>query len=849
MKTVKRLFDQIQPAHYRIDLDIDMKVFGFTGRETIEFELAKASRKLVFHAAGFKVAQARLADGQVAKITSQTNDQTVTFTFGKTIPAGRHTLKLELQGTVGDSLHGLYRSTYQQDGQDKQLVTSQFEAVHAREAFVCIDEPAAKAVFEFALTVPDSLVALSNTDPVSVSKLAKGRKRVEFAPTPKMSTYLAYLGVGEFEHIEGATKRGTVVRVLATPGKLGQLAFALETGIRCLEFYEDYFAIAYPLGKLDMIAVPDFGAGAMENWGAVTYRDTALLLDPAKTSLAQKQRVAEVIAHELAHQWFGNLVTMEWWNDLWLNEGFASWIEVLAQDHLFPEWDVWTQFIVSDLERAQGLDALANTHPIEVEVNDPAELDGIFDAISYSKGASIINMLHSYLGAEMFRDGLRHYLTQHQYGNTVTGDLWQALEIASGQPVTQVMSAWTKTPGYPVLEFDGAVVRQRRFYSSPREAARATGREVWPVPVSFAGTNMTTQLVSSAEERLTSGPNGGWFKPNPGQTGFYRTLYTPAMLAALKPALQSGELDARDRVGIVQDIVATTEAGLTSSQVLLELVATLRNETNYAVWSALADGLGGLLAITDDETLRRQLEQFGAWFVQPNLERLGWEPATDESAFDTLLRPLVLRLAARFELPAVLKEAKHRFTAFAAGKGGNPDLYTAIFYAVARTGDATQFNQLLELYRNESIPQLKLNLLSALCNFRQPELVDRVLKLSLSKEVREQNLIYVVAGVGSNREGREAGWQFVQDNWTFFLERFGDGGHMLDYFVKLGAGGFVSAAKAGEVQSFFAAHPHPAITRAVAQTAESILLKADWDSRDHEAIGHWLTNWHSGHKA
>ncbi len=231
------------------------------------------------------------------------------------------------------------------------------------------------------------------------------------------------------------------------------------------------------------------------------------------------------------------------------------------------------------------------------------------------------------------------------------------------------------------------------------------------------------------------------------------------------------------------------------------------------------------------------------------MERLGWEPATDESAFDTLLRPLVLRLAARFELPAVLKEAKHRFTAFAAGKGGNPDLYTAIFYAVARTGDATQFNQLLELYRNESIPQLKLNLLSALCNFRQPELVDRVLKLSLSKEVREQNLIYVVAGVGSNREGREAGWQFVQDNWTFFLERFGDGGHMLDYFVKLGAGGFVSAAKAGEVQSFFAAHPHPAITRAVAQTAESILLKADWDSRDHEAIGHWLTNWHSGHKA
>jgi len=465
-------------------------------------------------------------------VTLNVDDQTVTFAFADEVPAGDHELELKFAGVLGDNLHGFYRSGYKHKGEERWIATTQFEAVHAREGFVCIDEPAAKAVFEVSLTVPSELTAVANTD-VLKEESAGARKTVTFTPTPKMSTYLVAYVVGDFERVERQTPEGVMVGVLATPGQTEQLEFALDTAVRTLSFFNEYFGIPYPLPKLDMLALPDFAAGAMENWGLVTYRETALLLDPAQTSLSNKQRVAEVVAHELAHQWFGNLVTMAWWSDLWLNEGFATWVASLAMDKLFPEWEIWTSFIQEEFSQALEMDSLANTHPIQVEVDDPRSLDEIFDAISYAKGASVLNMLHHYLGAEDFRSGLHDYLEAHAYGNSETHDLWTALGKASGKPVDEVMSAWTSQPGYPLIGFDDGQVTQSRFYGSPREAKKAGPSQLWPVPFSVAladGAETEPKLIEGeAEELPMELMSSDWFKPNPGQTSVFRTMYTSPM--------------------------------------------------------------------------------------------------------------------------------------------------------------------------------------------------------------------------------------------------------------------------------------------------------------------------------
>src|SRR3989338_4959221 len=336
-------------------------------------------------------------------------------------------------------MRGFYRSQFEHEGRTKYIVTTQFESTDARRAFACVDEPSAKAVFDVTLIVPKHFCAISNTYETSVKEHKSGYQIIEFAPTPKMSTYLLAFIAGEFEHIEAKTKEGITVRVFATPGKIHQAKFALDVSVKTLSYFSDYFKVPYPLPVLDLIAIPDFPSGAMENWGAVTYRESAILVDSDHSSLQNKQWVALVIAHELAHQWFGNIVTMEWWTHLWLNEGFATYIEYLAVDKLFPKWDIWTQFSTNDLGRALHLDALLNTHPIEIPVHHPDEIGEIFDEVSYAKGASVIRMLASYLGEKDFRAGLHHYLKKHSYKNTETLHLWQAFEKVSGKPVAKMM--------------------------------------------------------------------------------------------------------------------------------------------------------------------------------------------------------------------------------------------------------------------------------------------------------------------------------------------------------------------------------------------------------------------------
>lgn len=853
MPKAVRLLPTITPDHYYLAITTNPAEPRYTVREQVKFRLHQECERLVFHAVGLEITKAAV-DGQAAAGWEMDEArETVAFRLRKPVAAGEHTLEVEFSGTLNETLHGFYRSPYQRGGETAWLAMTQFEAVHAREAFICIDEPAAKAVFELEMTIPEQLTAISNND-VASERVADGRKIVRFSPTPKMSTYLVAYLVGEFESIEAQTAGGVTVRVQAVPGRINQGDFALDVGRRSLDFFADYFGLPYPLPKLDMVAVPEFGAGAMENWGAVTYRETDLLLDPAKGSLVHRQRVAETVAHELAHQWFGNLVTMTWWNDLWLNEGFATWCADLARDQMYPEWQIWQQFVSTTLDHALQEDSLANTHAIEVEVDDPREIDQIFDAVSYQKGASVVRMLHDFLGDEAFRTGLGAYLKRRQYGNATTVDLWHDLEEASGQPVKKLMAAWTKQAGYPLVALANGRVTQRRFYRSAAEAARAHDDMVWPLPFSAVTPDRPATKPVLLEAAESAAPleilDAKWVKPNAGQVGVYRTWYTHGMIEALREPLASGTLPVVDRFGVVSDVFATTEAGLTDAVTALELLAALRSETSYVVWDSLSGGLARLLSmVVDDERLMERLEGFGRWLVEPNRQRLGWQQRPGESLFDTMMRPVVLSQAIRFGDTATIEMGWKLFNEYLETGAIDPDLRAAVLYAVARQGDAKDFEAITERYRQESSPQAKLNMLVALGHFRKPELIQRYLEYGLSPEVRKQDTFYVFAQAFRNRQGRQRAWEFMQEHWQLLLERYGRGGHMLEHFPALAGMAFARREMAKEVEGFFMAHPHPSLKRPVAQALEEINLKADWFARDQTKLEEFLAKWEPGDSA
>ena len=526
---------------------------------------------------------------------------------------------------------GFYRSKYIVDGEERWMATTQFESTDARRAFPCWDEPALKSKFRVSLTIPSHLSALSNM-PVA-KKEERGDKQTFYAfeETPIMSTYLLAFIVGEFDYVEDKTKEGVDVRVYTPLGKSEQGKFALHMATRTLSFFTEYFGIPYPLPKSDMIAIADFSSGAMENWGLITYRETALLIDEKNSSVTNKQRVAYVVAHELAHQWFGNLVTMEWWKELWLNEGFATWVGNLATAEFYPEWDIWTKFSSDYFSRAQGLDSMLTTHPIEVEVYNSAEIDEIFDLISYCKGASVIRMVATYLGEDAFKEGLNIYLTRHQYANATTDDLWRALAESSKKDVKGFMDNWIKRPGLPVLSVQQnsenpteLQITQERFLSS---GAKATDDQnsVWNCSIGiatdktkepvFIGFNEANGKISIPHE-FVADPSD-WIKVNAGQSGFFFVQYSPEMLSNIVPAVREKKLNALDRIGLLSDAYSLTKAGRMSTSDLLELLRGYQEETEYTVLSEISSVLRAVKTVFDSLPTSGEFDSFASAFFAP----------------------------------------------------------------------------------------------------------------------------------------------------------------------------------------------------------------------------------------
>ena len=848
-KKVTRLFQQFQPENYSLKLHPNPSAMTFSGTVTVRGrKVGRPSKRLTFHQKGLKITSATLtkrdkngtSEVPLSRINNQDSFDEVRLHSDGLIYPGEYTVVMEFSGEITRSMNGIYPCYFKHNGKEKKLIATQFESHHAREAFPCIDEPEAKAVFDLTLTTPAGETVISNT-PIK-SQTQKGANQVTaFEATPKMSTYLLAFVFGELGYREATTKEGVLVRCYATPDNVAFTDFALDCAVKTLEFYNEYFAIPYPLPKCDFVALPDFANGAMENWGCITFREQVMLVDPKNTSLHLKQYVANVIAHELTHQWFGNLVTMRWWTDLWLNESFASWMSWLAVDELFPDWKVWTQFIVEEQGLALKLDALENTHPIEVEVNSPGEIRTIFDAISYEKGASILLMLHHYLGSDDFRDGLRVYLKRHAYGNTDTVDLWAALAEVSKKPVAEFMGAWTTTSGYPIIRANLAIdkpeLSQERFYLNPKASKEST---IWPIPLLPSEDIGITTLEKREQSLKVSNISGGCVL-NHNRTGFFRVIYDSAHLQNLSNAVQSGSLNELDRLGILGDAFEAAKAGYGSSVDAFKLLAAFAHEDSSVVWDVITSAITNVRIVMDDDEIRAGLKPLIRSLVAEQLERLGWEEKDSDSHFDKLLRPTILGLASYAEESAVVNEALARFDAMKLPEDVHPDIRSVVYGTVARKGGDAAFDKMIAMHNTSTNSEERVTLSGALTAFEKPELIDRALEMIKTDDVRMQDASYWLAYSFMNRHARKRTWQWLTKNWDWLEKNMGSEPSFFRLPNYAGRG-FSDASFLPEFKKFFDAHMSPAFDRPVKQAIETIEWQAAWKARDLKGLKDYLNN-------
>lgn len=840
------LSKDINPLHYKLTMQPDLTMFVFTGEETIELEVKKSTKSITLHADELDVTTAVFNDSLEASIKHNEESETVTFTFPKQLPVGKGNLKLTFTGIHNDMLKGFYRSKYYVDGQEEYMAVTQFEATDARRAFPCIDEPARKALFTVTLIVPQELTAISNSVAEETTLLDDGLKSVRFATTPFMSTYLLAMIVGKFEYVEKKTKEGVVIRVFVTPGKKEQAYFAADAGAKILSFFTDYFDIPYPLPLLDMIAIPDFAAGAMENWGAITYRETALLIDEENSSTANKQRVALVIGHELAHQWFGNLVTMDWWTNLWLNEGFASYIEYLAVDHLFPEWDFWTQFVFLDHARALELDSLENTHPIEVMIDDPNDINEIYDAVSYSKGASIIRMLAEYLGYKDFQKGMQRYLKTYAYKNATTEDLWQSLEEVSRKPVKKIMDNWTKKAGYPLLTVEEKgkdfVLSQARFYSSPLSQKKSHDDTKWMIPVNALVSGQEKPTYYLMEAKTMHLPKSeSWVKFNAGEKSFMQVSYPDQLLDKLREAILTNSLKKEDRFGILRNLFVLSEAGKTSVENALKMTTAYTKDDAYIVWAELASEIAKVANLVSEEPYFADFKAYARDLFSEVTKRVGFKPKRGEDHEEKLLRSVVLSQSAKYGNEEIIAEGHKLFKQVISGKNTlDADLRGVVYLIAARNGDEQVYEQLIELYQNETLEQERDRLLFAIASFRQKEIIKKALRFSLSDNVRSQDSFKVAMITSMDVSGKYLLWEFLKKRWDEILNRY-SGTYLIGRFVSP-LDNFVYQEQAQEVRQFFKVHDAPSATRTVLQVIEKIESNALWLHRDAVRVAHFLKN-------
>ena len=767
-----RLPDSVKPVNYKLEIEPDLGKFSFYGNEEIELKITEKTDKITLNAKNLQIENPEISyRGKTITPSFEydTENERVTFNSNEFLEPGNASIKMGFRGEISSDLVGLYRSKYTKDGAEKYLATTQFEAAHARNAFPSFDEPGKKATFDISFKIDSNLNAISNM-PIENETIDGKKKTVKFQRTPVMSTYLVYMGIGEFESIS-SDHNGINVSIVTVPGKKDQAEFALEATKKFLGFFEDYTGIKYPLPKLDMIAVPDFGMGAMENWGAITFRETTLLYDPKKASQATKKGVAETISHELVHQWFGNLVTMDWWNDLWLNESFASYMAYKAVDNHYPELKMWDHFVMRFTDWGFSEAGTKVAHPINVTVNRPEETDQIFDGITYGMGASTLRMLESHVGQEKFQKGISNYLKKHSYKNTKASDLWESIAEVSDPSVTEIMNGWINNSGYPVV-----MASQSENTINVSQSKYGGGKEIWKIPIGAKTEKDEKKIVLESKDGEIE-INGKYVKLNPSQTGFFRVKYSDEMLEKLKNAVKSKELPVLDRWGLHNDIFNLTISGDVKIDKYLDFLKAYENEDSEMVLGDIAQSMKKIHRVfSKDDGLSNVWKPFKDHMKKPfenAFNNLGWTQKENEGNNDTNLRPLAIGYLAFSGEDDVLKTGQQLFDNAVSGKCEMaPDLVGTITSIAARNG-SKNYESLEEMYKKTTNPQQKGTVLTSLYQFGENDTLEKALDFALTDDVRAQDLVRVFRGVTANTKSRDVLLQWMKKNWSI-LEKHKD---------------------------------------------------------------------------
>ncbi|HTW86883.1 MAG TPA: M1 family metallopeptidase [Candidatus Binataceae bacterium] len=808
--TDPRLPTIVKPTRYDLRLEPNLPAANFSGEETIAIEVERATDQIVLHALELEILEAEAARGATrlqGKVEFVPALEQARLRFDHALEPGGWTLRLRFKGILNDKLHGFYRSQYRDPAGAEHLIAStQFEATDARRAFPCWDEPAFKARFKVTLVVAPGLTAISNAGVESERKLPDGRQEVVFRDSIPMSTYLVAFIVGEFV-ATAPVDAGTPLRVVHVPGKQALTGWALQIGAFSLKFFANYYGLPYPGDKLDLIAIPDFASGAMENLGAITFRETALLIDDRQASRAELERVADVVSHENAHMWFGDLVTMQWWNGIWLNEAFATFMEMLAVDAWKPHWRRWESFALSR-GSAMAIDGLSSTRSIEYPVRTAEDARAMFDVLTYEKGAAVLRMLEQYLGAEEFRKGIALYLRRHEYGNTETGDLWDALQESSREPVRSLMDSWIFQPGFPIVEAaktaDGKGLRlsQRRFFYLPQADAEP---QRWHIPVMVRvrtadGAVNHKLLMDAAEAKLDAGEPFTWALVNEGGHGFYRVSYAPELLAALTHSL--GELKPTERFGLMSDSWVATVAGLKPVDEFLAFARRFSTETDLNVWRALAGAFNYLDLIVDDRE-RAEFASAVRSVAGPAFERMGWEPKPGEDELTRQLRGTLANISGTLgEDPGIQRQAVALYERARKDPASvDRDVMPALVAIVGHSGDAARYAEFKQNFKSAQTPQGEQRYLFALAAFTRPELLRETMAMTLNGEVRTQNAPYLMHALLVNRACRYEAWDFMRRNWDQMTAKFPDAA-----LPRMCEGVTVLLDRESEVREFFATH-------------------------------------------
>ncbi|MCP4085242.1 MAG: M1 family metallopeptidase [Actinomycetia bacterium] len=796
------------PRRYDLALRPDLDLASFTGSVTIEIDVHEAVSELVLNAVDLEI-QSATAGGLAATPVFDEETERVALELDGRLEAGPTLVEIEFSGSINDKLVGFYRSTFtDDDGHERTIATTQFESTHARRAFPCWDEPDLKATFAVTLEIDEGLLAIANGPEETITELEGGRRSIRFEETPVISTYLVAYVVGPLEATDPVDVDGVPLRIVHVPGKAHLTPFALDIGAFALRHLSDFFAIDYPFGKCDMVALPDFAFGAMENIGCVTFREVLLLIDESTATQPEMERAADVISHELAHMWFGNLVTMRWWNGIWLKEAFATFMEMHTVDGWKPEWHRWVSFGLSR-SAAFTIDELASTRPIEFDVVSPDEAEGMYDVLTYEKGAAVVRMIQQYLTPETFREGCRHYMATHTYGNTETDDLWGSLEHASGQPIRRVMASWIFQGGFPVvsarLSADRQTVEldQRRYHHAGAEVDEAQ----WAVPVvarlSRGGeVGIERVLLDGRSASIAGNTPIDWVVINAGGSGWYRATYDDALSDALATAMAT--LDPVERYGLIDDGWAAVLAGERTIAQFLDLVDRFADDTDLSVWQRISAGLDAIDRLLDDDEAREALAARVRDLTGPMAQSLGPDARPDDDERTRGVRALLLRLRGDLGHDAAALERSRAINN--AESEAAPELAAAAIDVIASHGDQHDFDSFLAGFRHAPTPQEQLRNLYALTRFPGVKQIDQLLDLVDRQEVRSQNAPYVLASAMRNRNHGAHVWRWMRLNWEALLDRYPSNSivPMVSGIIAL-----TRPEETTDIKGFFAEHPIP----------------------------------------